>query len=61
MPVTEAVKVADLPALSDTDVGPTVTAIGFKDTVDVADLVESAALFAVTVTLCWLAMTVGAL
>lgn len=60
VPVTEAVNVADLPAPSDTEAGPTVTATGINVTVALAVLVESAALLAVTVTVCWLAMVAGA-
>ena len=60
VPVTEAVKVAEPPAPSDTEAGPIVTATGVRDTVALAVLVVSAALVAVTVTVCWLAIIAGA-
>ena len=60
VPVTEALKVADAPAPSDTEAGPIVTATGVRDTVALAALVVSAALVAVTVTVCWLAIIAGA-
>jgi hypothetical protein len=51
VPLTEAVKVADWPAPSDAEAGPTVTPIvGCSDTVAPAVLVESTTLVAVTVT-----------
>jgi hypothetical protein len=52
--------VADPPAPSDTEAGPKVTAIGCSDTVALADFIESAKLVAVIVTVCWLAIVVGA-
>ena len=60
VPVTDALKVADAEAPSETEAGPIVTATGVKDTVAVAVLVESAALVAVTVMVCWLAIIAGA-
>ena len=60
VPVTEALKVADAAAPSETVAGPIVTATGERDTVAVAVLVVSAALVAVTVTVCWLATMAGA-
>jgi len=60
VPFTEAVKVADLPAASDAVEGPTVTATGCNATVALAVFVESAALVAVTVTVCWLGIVAGA-
>jgi hypothetical protein len=60
VPVTEAVKVVDCPAANDAEDGPTFTATGCNDTVVVAVTRESAALFAVIVTVCWLAMIDGA-
>ena len=60
VPVTEALKVADAEAPSETEVGPIVTATGVSDTVALAVLVVSAALVAVTVTVCWLATIDGA-
>ena len=60
VPVTEALKVVDAPAPSDTEAGPIVTPTGVSDTVALAVLVVSAALVAVTVTVCWLAMIDGA-
>jgi hypothetical protein len=60
VPLTEAVKVTDWPALSDAVAGPTVTATGCNATVAVAVFEESAALVAVTVMVCWLAMVAGA-
>jgi hypothetical protein len=60
VPVTEALKLADADAPSDTVAGPMVTATGVRDTVAVAVLVVSAALVAVTVTVCWLAIFAGA-
>ncbi len=60
VPVTEALKVADAPAASDTKPGPTVTPTGCSDTVALAVFVESAALVAVTVTVCWLPTIDGA-
>jgi hypothetical protein len=59
-PVTAASKATEAPAPTDTELGPTVTAIGCNDTMAVADFVESAALVAVTVMVCWLAITGGA-
>jgi hypothetical protein len=59
-PVTEALKVADAATPSDTDAGPIVTATGVRATVALAVLVESAALVAVTVTVCLLAIVAGA-
>jgi hypothetical protein len=60
VPVTEAVKVADFPASSVTEAGPSVTPTGCSDTVAAADAVESATLVAVIVTFCWLATIAGA-
>ena len=60
VPVTEALKVADAPAPSDTEAGPIVTATGVSDTVALAVFVVSAALVAVTVTICLLAIIGGA-
>ena len=60
VPVTEAVKVADLPAPIDAVAGPTVTPTGVSDTVAVALFVESAPLVAVTITVCWLLIIAGA-
>ena len=60
VPVTEALKVVAAPALSDTEAGPRVTAIGVRDTVALAVFVVSAALVAVTVTTCLLAIIAGA-
>jgi len=51
-PVTEALKVADAPAPSDTEDGVIVTPTCVKDTVEVAVFVESVALVAVIVTIC---------
>jgi hypothetical protein len=59
-PVTDALKVADAEAPSETDAGPIVTATGVRDTAAVAVLVVSATLVAVTVMDCWLAIIVGA-
>jgi len=59
-PVTEAIKVVDAPAASDTEPGPIVIPTGRNDTVAIAVLVESAALVAVTVTVCWLVIIGGA-
>jgi len=59
-PVTAASKAAEAPALTDTELGPTVTPIGCNDTMAAAVFVESAALVAVTVMVCWLAITGGA-
>jgi hypothetical protein len=59
-PVTEAVNVADWSAVSDAEDGPTFTPTGSSDTVAVAVIRESAALFAVIVMVCWLAMIDGA-
>jgi hypothetical protein len=60
VPVTDAVKVVDCPAANDADDNPTFTPTGCSDTVAVAVTRESAALFAVIVTVCWLAITDGA-
>jgi hypothetical protein len=60
VPVTEALKVADAEAPSETEAGPIVTATGVKDTMALAVLVESASLVAVTVMVCWLAIVAGA-
>ena len=60
VPVTPAVKVADWPAASDAEAGPTVTPIGCNVTVALAVFVESATLVAVSVTVCWLATIGGA-
>jgi hypothetical protein len=60
VPVTEALKVADAPAPSDAEAGPIVTATGVRDTVALAVLLVSAALVAVTVTICWFAIIAGA-
>ena len=60
VPVTVAAKVAEAPTPTDAVDGPSVTATGVKDTVALAVLVESATLVAVTVTVCWLAMGMGA-
>jgi hypothetical protein len=60
VPVTEALKVADAAAPSETEAGPIVTATGVRDTVALAVLLVSAALVAVTVTVCWLAIIAGA-
>ena len=60
VPVTEAVKVAEAPTLSDTEAGATVTPVGVKDTVALAVLVESATLVAVIVTVCALPIEAGA-
>ena len=60
VPVTEALKVADADAPSETEAGPIVTATGVKDTVALAVLVVSAALVAVTVTVWWFAIIAGA-
>ena len=61
VPVTEALNVAAAPAPSDAEAGPIDTATGVRDTVAIAVLVVSAALVAVTVTVCWLAIIAGAL
>ena len=60
VPVTEAVKVAVAPTPSDTEVGPTVTPTGVKETVALALFVESAMLVAVIVTFCELLIVFGA-
>jgi hypothetical protein len=60
VPVTEALKVADAATPSDTEAGPIVTPTGVRDTRALAVLVESAALVAVTVTVCGVAITAGA-
>ena len=60
VPVTEALKVADAPAASATEPGPTVTPTGCNDTVALAVFVESAALVAITVTVCCEATLAGA-
>ena len=60
VPVTEAAKVAEAPPPNEAVDGPTVTATGIKDTVALAILLGSAALVAITVTVCWLAIIVGA-
>src|ERR1700691_2966603 len=62
-PVTEAVKFAEAPPPSDTAAGatvtPTATPDNSKDTAELAILVASATLLAVTVTVCWLATMAG--
>jgi hypothetical protein len=60
VPETEALKVADSPALSDAKAGPIVSATGVSDTAALAVFVVSAALVAVTVTTCLFAMIAGA-
>jgi hypothetical protein len=60
VPVTEALKVAVAPAPRATEPGPTVTPTGCNDTVALAVFVESAALVAITVTVCWLPTINGA-
>jgi hypothetical protein len=60
VPVTEGLKVADAPAPSDAEAGPIVTATGVRETVALAVLVESAALVAVTLTVCGVAIIAGA-
>ena len=60
LPVTDAAKVADLPAASDTLGGPTVTATGCNVTVALAVCEVSATLVAVTVTVCRLGIVAGA-
>lgn len=60
VPLTDALNVADWPAPTAAEPGATVTAIGCRDTVALADLVESATLVAVIVTVCWAAISVGA-
>jgi hypothetical protein len=60
VPVTEALNVVVAPAPIATKPGPTVTPTGCSDTVALAVFVESAALVAVTVTVCWLPITDGA-
>jgi hypothetical protein len=60
VPVTDAAKVADAPAPSDTAGGESEMPIGTKDTAALIDFVESATLVAVTVTVCWLERTEGA-
>jgi hypothetical protein len=60
VPVTEALKVADAEAANETEAGPIVTATGVKDTVALAVLVESAALVAIIVMICSLAIIAGA-
>ena len=52
VPMTEAAKAAEAPPASDTEAGPSVTLTDCKNTVALAVFVESAALVAVTVTLC---------
>jgi hypothetical protein len=58
--VTEAVKVADAPALSEAEAGPIVTATGVRDTVALAVFVVSTALVVITVTVCCFATIAGA-
>jgi hypothetical protein len=60
LPVTEALNVADWPALNDVVGGPTVTATGCNVTVALAEIVESATSVAVTVTVCCAATVDGA-
>jgi hypothetical protein len=56
-----AVKVALSPPVSDVvPLGDKATATGFRVTLALALLVESATLVAVTLTVCWVATTVGA-
>ena len=59
-PLTEALNVAEPPTPRFTEPGPTVTTTGISDTVALASLLESAALVAITVTVCWLAIEAGA-
>src|SRR5580698_4598452 len=60
VPVTVGANAAPPPALSETEAGPTVTAMGCSETVALDVFVESAMLVAVTVTVCWLATIAGA-
>ena len=60
VPVTVAAKVAVAPTPTDAVDGPTVTATGIKGTVALAVLVVSTTLVAITVTVCWLAIVLGA-
>jgi hypothetical protein len=60
VPVREAANVADPPPPRETEVGPTDTPIGIRETVALAIWVESATLVAVTVTVCGLAIIGGA-
>jgi hypothetical protein len=59
-PVTVAFSVVDCPSVNEADEGETVTDTGASDTLAVAVLVGSAALAAVTVTVCAEAMGDGA-
>jgi hypothetical protein len=59
-PVTDALKLADAPAPSDTEAGPIVTEIGVRDTEALAVFVVSAALVAVIVTAWCIATIAGA-
>jgi hypothetical protein len=60
VPVTEALKVADAPAPSATEPGPTVTPTGCSETAALAVFVASAELVAITVTVCCEGTLVGA-
>lgn len=60
VPVTEALKVVDAPAPSDTEDGAIVTPTCVKDTVELSVLVGSAALVAVIVTVCGVPTIAGA-
>jgi hypothetical protein len=51
-PLTEALNVAAPPTPRFTEPGPTATTTGISDTVALASLLESAALVAITVTVC---------
>src|SRR6202167_4837040 len=59
VPVTDALKVADAAAPSETEAAPIVTATGVRDTVALAVLLVSAALVAVTATVWWFAIIAG--
>jgi hypothetical protein len=59
-PVTVAVSVLDCPAESEAEVGDTLKATGTSEILEVALLVASAALLAVTVTVWAEAMVAGA-
>jgi hypothetical protein len=60
-PLTVAFRVVDCPPVSEAVVGETVTATGAKLTLALTVLLGSAALVAVTVTVCADAMVAGAL
>jgi hypothetical protein len=60
VPLTVATNEVELPAPREIEEGTTVIPTGFNVTVTLACLAGSAALVAVTVTVCWLGMIPGA-